>query len=162
MFAGKMSTHVEINKTYIADCEKGLKRFDANGDGTVTTQEIKNFTGSLFHSDKLDAKVFDKLETIAEDGIVSADEYAYWVNSNEYSEGLDELNSRKKMLALGTLGLHESFSAAIKEYNYALEFRTNPTGEQKDGVKTFLEQVENKKSQGLIQRGLEFLRELFG
>lgn len=154
--------HVEINKTYIVDCEKGLKRFDANGDGSVTTQEIKNFTGSLFHSDKLDTKVFDKLETIAEDGIVSADEYAYWVNSNEYSEGLNSLESKMKMRALGSLGMQGDYGAVCKQYNYALEFRTNPIGEQKNGVKTFLEQAENKKSQGLIQRVLEFLGELFG
>ena len=84
-----------FGKSYIDECSEALKRYDKNGDGSVTLDEF--FSQSIFGSEKFDKKAKDIMTQYAgSEGKVSAEVYAEWLNSNEYQQVLDDYHSSKE------------------------------------------------------------------
>ncbi len=83
--AGQTTITKINNVQYLKDCETGLKRYDINNDGKTTVEEYKNVT--LFGDEKIDEAAFKSLESYAgTDGCITAQEYAYWLNSKDYDD----------------------------------------------------------------------------
>ncbi len=140
------------NVQYLKDCETGLKRYDINNDGKTTVEEYKNV--ALFGDEKIDEAAFKSLEAYAgTDGVITAQEYAYWLNSKDYDDCVNAFEKKCSQSSFGTLG---TFPALFKMRDklYAAKYRrSNPA----DIYESPIEKYKNN-NKGLISTIIEFFK----
>ena len=83
----------KFSKSYLNSCANNLKGLDANGDGKVSLEEFKEKL-SIFDDKELNEQAKDLMSKFVDnDGCVTAEGYAQWLNSEEYGKILDKYKS---------------------------------------------------------------------
>lgn len=136
-----MTGGVDFGNDYLKGCGEAAKRWDTNGDGKTTVDEISQNLSIFFEYSDLNEKassVFQKYAKKDGNNEISAQEYAEALNSDEYNKILDEWKVREyqqRKKAGGqkpTFGLSQS-EALMQDNKYMEEVHEVQISRDTDG-----------------------------